>query len=51
MYGATEKEKQEFEAAIEEDEKVDQTHEHDRADITKIVAEHTHVEEVPTEKV
>lgn len=45
-YGATEKEKNEFEVAIEQDEKVDQTHETDRADLTKTVAEQTHVEEL-----
>ena len=45
-YGATEKEKQEFEVAIEEDEKVHQTHDHDRADIAKVVAQQTQVEDV-----
>lgn len=44
-YGATDNEKQEFERAIEQDEKVDQTHEH-RGDITKIVAEQTQVEDI-----
>jgi hypothetical protein len=46
MYGATEEEKLEFEAAIEADEKGDRTHAVDRADLTKVVAERTHFEEV-----
>ncbi len=50
MYGATEQEQQEFEAAIEADEKVDKAHEHNRADLTKIVAERIHVEEVDHEE-
>lgn len=45
-YGATDKEKMEFDVAVEEDEKVDTTGAIDRADITKVVAEHTHVEVV-----
>ena len=49
-YGATEKEKQEFEVAIEEDEKADL--EHDRRDLTKAVAQHahTHVEDITAEQ-
>ena len=35
--------------AVEEDERVDRTHEHDRNEITKIVGEHAHVKDV-TEK-
>ena len=38
-YGATDKEKEEFEAAIHVDEEVDQTHNIDRSDITKVVAQ------------
>lgn len=43
-YGATEKEKLEFEKAIEEDEKVDATHEIDRGDIVKVVEKDVAVE-------
>ena len=43
-YGATEKEKHEYEVAIEEDEKVDKTHDIDRADLTKVVAKDLEVE-------
>lgn len=49
-YGATEKEKQEFELAVEEDERHDATNDHDRVDIANIVAkaggQATHVEHV-----
>ncbi|KAF2099240.1 MFS sugar transporter [Rhizodiscina lignyota] len=51
-YGANEQEKHEFEMAIEEDEKHDATHDHDRLDpidITKAPDQTTHVEDV-TEK-
>ncbi|KAK5166293.1 uncharacterized protein LTR77_008554 [Saxophila tyrrhenica] len=50
-YGATDKEKMEFDVAVEEDEKVDQTGEVDRNGLTKVVADHTHVEEVTHHKV
>jgi hypothetical protein len=55
-HGATEKEKQEFELAIEEDERHDATHDHGRVDITTIVTKAAgqgqvaHVEDI-TEKV
>jgi hypothetical protein len=49
-YGATEKEKQEFELAIAEDEKHDATHDHDRVDVSNLIAKAagqvTHVEHV-----
>lgn len=48
-YGATEKEKQEFEIAIQDDEKHDDTHDHDRVaatDITKVPEQMLHVEDV-----
>ena len=50
-FGATEEEKQEFEDAVVQDEKVDQTHEIGREDLTKVVAGNTHVEVMPIEKV
>ena len=43
-YGATEKEKHEYEVAIEEDEKVHTTGEIGRDDLTKAVAQDLHVE-------
>jgi hypothetical protein len=46
-FGATEKEREEIEQAIVVDEKIDQTHEIDRAEITKVVAQQTHVEVDP----
>ena len=46
-FGATEQEKEEMEQAIVLDEKIDQTHEIDRADITKVVVKQTHHEVVP----
>jgi hypothetical protein len=49
-YGATDKEKEEFERAIVEDETIDQTHEHDRGDLTKHVAQPTQIEDI-SEKV
>jgi hypothetical protein len=50
-YGATEKEKEEFEAAIHVDEEVDQTHNIDRSDITKVVAQQVeHISEPDSEK-
>lgn len=51
-FGATEEEKQEFEDAVVQDEKVDQGGEIGRQDLTKVVAGHTtHVEVSPVEKV
>ena len=49
-YGATEKEREEIEQAIVVDEKIDQTHEIDRSEITKVVAQQHHME-VADEKV
>ena len=49
-FGATEQEKQEYEQAIVTDEKIDQTHEFDRSELTKHVVSNTHAE-VPLEKV
>lgn len=45
-FGATDKEREEFELAVEEDEKVNQTQELGREDITKHVAQQTRVEDV-----
>lgn len=52
-YGATDKEKEEFEAAIHVDEEVDQTHNIDRSEITKVVAQQVEhrVSDEHTEKV
>jgi hypothetical protein len=50
-FGATAQEKEEIEQAIVVDEKIDQTHEIDRSDITKAVAQQSHAEVVADEKV
>ena len=50
LQGFSKKEREEIEQAIVVDETIDQTHEIDRADITKVVAQQTHVE-VANEKV